>query len=58
MNGDFFNVQVMYNYGDKLNIGEQRCWLIDDDGVYFDQFLILEILNTMDKRNKITFKKD
>ncbi len=36
MNGDFFNVQVMYNYGDKLNIGEQRCWLIDDDGVYFD----------------------
>ncbi len=36
----------------------QRCYLIDDDKIYFDEYLLLEILNSMDKKNGITFHQD
>lgn len=33
----------------------QISYLVDDDKVYFDELLILEILNSMEKRNNIKY---
>jgi hypothetical protein len=51
-------MRAMFNFGDGLVVPNQKCVLTDDENVVFDEFLILEILNTMDKRNRIRYKKN
>jgi hypothetical protein len=58
VNGDNYTVKAVYNFGDALFKAEQRCFLIDDANVYFDEFLILEILNSMEPKNGIRYSQD
>jgi hypothetical protein len=58
INGDYYTVKAFYNYGDPLYKSEQRCFLVDDENVYFDEFLILEILNSMEPKNGIRYEQD
>jgi hypothetical protein len=58
INGDYYTAKAFYNYGDPLYKSDQRCYLIDDENVYFDEFLILEILNSMEQKNDIQYEQD
>jgi hypothetical protein len=58
INGDYYTAKAFYNYGDPLYKSDQRCYLIDDENVYFDEFLILEILNSMEQKNNIQYEQD
>ena len=34
-------MKAMYNFGDPLTVENQKCLLVDDENVVFDEFLIL-----------------
>lgn len=54
-NGKEYSLLVQYNFGSPLTIDKQLCYLVSGDEVYFDEFFILSVLNSMDSRNKISY---
>jgi hypothetical protein len=49
-------VHVKYNFGDDLMIDEKPMRLVEGEVVYFEEYLIREVLNRMTKENQINFR--
>lgn len=47
-----------YNFGEPITVSGQKCYLIDGDDVFLDEFFILEVLNSMDPLNEISYTHD
>lgn len=56
--GGAFNVDVSYNYGNGIVISNKPMKLTNGNIVYFEEFLIREVLHRMQKQNGINFKFD
>lgn len=56
-NGALYEFAIAYNYGRGLKIGHQVCELVEGDRVYFNEYMILEVLNSMTADNGIRWNK-
>jgi hypothetical protein len=56
--GGSFSVDVTYNYGNGIVITNKPMKLTGGSIVYFEEFLIREVLHRMQKQNGINFKFD
>lgn len=46
-NGGIYNIKVEYNYGKNIYIRNQACELIDGSDIFLNEYMILEVLNSM-----------
>jgi hypothetical protein len=57
ISGDAYDLTVIYNYGRPIRIRRQKFDLIDDDQVFFNENMILEVLNSMPLENNIRYTR-
>jgi hypothetical protein len=55
-NQGIFSVDVIYNYGPGITVSNKPMQLIGGSTVYFEEFLIREVLHKMQAQNGINFK--
>jgi hypothetical protein len=57
VNGEEYDLTVIYNYGRPIRIKNQKVDLIDGDQVFFNEYMILEVLNSMPVENNIRYNR-
>lgn len=57
VNGGMHEFNIVYNYGKGIKIEHQICELIEGDVVFFNEYMILEVLNSMSADNGIKWNK-
>lgn len=53
--GDKIDYNIVYNYGNPIKIKEQTTKIIHGNKVFFNEYFILEILNSMSIDNRISY---
>lgn len=55
--GRHYDISVVYNYGRPIRIFKQLCELVEGDEIQFNEYMILEVLNSMPAENGIRYSR-
>lgn len=57
VSGQHYDITVVYNYGRGIRIPHQLCEIIEGDEMFFNEYMILEVLNSMPAENGIRYTR-
>lgn len=57
VSGQLYDISVVYNYGRSIKIPRQTCELTEGEDILFNEYMILEVLNSMPAENGISYTR-